>query len=177
MLGISGSRWLDQILLNPAPRHSSFPIDSLVPNLRHAPHALRFLRCLTKTLLNIPTHSLDIYSIFLRAVTVWFQSQGAAERVDSHARLEAHQRQAYGASVVPLVGQTLSLLLLVNTLKCFQKHRAEESRNLLQLRLILHQHLPEPMKTSESVENLKSQVWCINLQLQETKSHLWDWVI
>lgn len=149
MLGISDSHWLDQLLLNPTQRHSSFTIDSLVSELWHAPHALRFLRCLAKALLNIPTHSLDIYAIFLWAVTVWFQSQGAAERVDPHSRLEAHQRQAYGASVVPLVGQTLSLLLLMNTLKCFHKHRTEESGNLLHLWFILHQHLPKPMKRGE----------------------------
>lgn len=133
-----GSFWPDSLT-----GHSSFTVDALVSKLRHAPHPLGLLCCLSHALFNITTHSLNISTFLLWAVTV-LQSQGAAERVDPHTWPETEKRQTDGASVVPLLGETLSLLLLLNTLEGFHQHGAEESGDLLHLRLILHQHLSKP---------------------------------
>lgn len=112
---------------------------SFVSEVRHAPHPVGPLRAL----LHILRHRLELvqpHPIGLGGG----QAHCAPKRVDLDPRPEVHEGRAHASSVVPLVGEPLRLLLLLQLVQSLQEDGAEQAGHLVHLGLIGLQNFSEP---------------------------------
>lgn len=115
---------------------------SLVPEVRHAPHPCGLLLPLHPTL-HILWHRLQVAhpgSVRYRRG----QAHCAPKRVDPDPGPKVDKGHAHGPLVVPLAGESLSLLLLLQLLQRLQENGAEKAGNLLHFGLVGLHDLPKP---------------------------------
>ena len=117
---------------------------SFVSEVRHAPHPLHPLLPLHPPL-HILWHRLQVAQTRPVGCSRG-QAHCASKRVYLDAGPEVHEGHAHGTLVVPLAGEPLSLLLLLQLIQSLQEDGAKQAGNLLHLRLIGLQGLPEPVQ-------------------------------
>lgn len=114
---------------------------SFVSEVGHAPHPLGPLH----PLLHIRRHGLEVTQPGPVRHSGG-QAHRASKRVDLDPGPEVHEGHAHGAFVVPLVGEPLRLLLLLQVVQSVQEDSAKQLGHLLHLGLIGLQDLPEPVR-------------------------------
>lgn len=113
-----------------------------VPEVRRAPHPLCPLLHVQPSL-HILWHRLQVTHRRPRRQG-WSQARCASKRVDLDAGPEVHEGHAHGRLLVPLTGESLGFLLLLQLIQNFQEKGAKQARHFLHLRLVDLHDLPEP---------------------------------
>lgn len=121
--------------------HFSAAAASFIPEVRHAPHPLGPLRGLLPSL-HVLRHRFKVTQA-RPGRRGWRQSGRASEGVDLDAGPEVDQGHARGR-LVPLAGESLGFLLLLQLIQNLQEEGAKQAGHFLHIGLVGLHDLPEP---------------------------------